>query len=577
MLFLSIASFQPLLAQSPDPIAITPDPSFHESITRSVEIAIDPSLEWTAPDIVNGEGDFVSFTEPYLDAGLTDARVWLRFELRNTSQRSGPWRVDIQRQYTKEIRLFMVQDGVIEELLSSSDDLPFDARKFPNRFLQAEFDLAPGETAQFLIGYRSSSTTFLPVFIGAPDAARYDHAVEERIDWLINGALFAMVVLSLLLTPLIGWRLSLSFSAYICAGLLYVGNADAYTFEFLWPQTPWLNDPMNLVTILLMAAGAMNFGRQLFVFRKVAPRFDKLLLGFTLLALTTSLLVLPFYEIRPFMIVAYCIVPVGASLQFVCGIVAIRLGRVGAWPFTFGALLVFSSFVYATIAHLLPGQFDLDNTLDYGHMVLLADSMAFAVAIMLRIVALRQERDDALEDSLAAAEEEARLNKALLQSQTDYWETRKLADARLSRLADVSHDIRQPLYSLRKSLGAMRGQDETVTEQMQAAFDYLESIAIAQPEGTQVEATAEGGRDTEAFPINAVLDNVHAIFVSQAEQAGKTLGYKPSSHQIETNPIVLMRIIRISSPPCLIALETRLLTMRIRTIGLVSIWCELGL
>lgn len=530
-------------APTPPPIKITPDPALHQSITPAVQMAIDPSLKLTAQEVANGAGDFATFDKPYLDAGLTNARVWLRFEVINTTQINGPWRIDIQRQYVKEIRLFIVTDGAIKELMSSSDDRPFDARPSPNRFLQTDFELAPGEQADFLIGYRSSSTTFLPVFVGTPEAARYDHAREERVDWLLNGALFAMVLLSLVLMPVIGWRLSLSFAAYICAGLFYVGNADGYTFEFLWPQSPWLNDPMNLVAILLMSAGAMNFGRQLFGFGTIAPRFDTLLLGYAATTFVISLLVLPLFGMRLFMIVAYSLVPVGACLQLVCGIMAIRLVRVGAWPFTFGAVLVLSSFVYATIAHVVPGHFDLDNTLDYGHLVLFGDSIAFAVAIMLRVLALRQERDGALRETLDAAKEEVRLNKALLQTQTDYGEARKLADARLSQLSNVSHDLRQPLFALRKSLSAIRGRDEAVTTQMQAAFDYLESIAVAQSEDPQARTSDTNDGNSEAFPINAVLDNVHAIFASQAEQAGKRLRYRPCTMAVETDPIALMRMV----------------------------------
>ncbi|MEP3226794.1 MAG: sensor histidine kinase [Parasphingorhabdus sp.] len=530
-------------AESQRPVLLQQAPGFHYYIVDHVDYRLDQSLALNVTDIIERSDDFTPITTPYLDVGLTSARVWLRFSATNSGDKADRWRIDIKRQYLKELDLFILREGKPVKLLSNRETQPFDQRHIPSRFLQADFDLGPSETAHFYVSYRSSSTTVLPIHFAKPDGSNNVHNREANIDWALNGALFAMIILSLLLIPVIGPRIGVSFAAYISAGMLYVANADGYTFQFFWPDDPWLNDPMNLVTILLMPAAALNFSRQLFLFAEIAPRMDRFLKIFISLMVAISLCTLLFYENRWYMVAAYSLVPIATMVQLLSGITAARSGRVGAYPYIIGATLVVTSFVYATIAHLVVGQFDMDQTLDYGHFVLFMECVAFAIAIMLRLQAVRKERDQALAAALSSAQEKLQLNQALMASQKEYGDAKRLSEQRLDQLSNVSHDIRQPLVSLRAAIRRIRGQNEDVTEQMNAAFDYLEDIAVKGWGGEGDESGNAGDRsDREKFSLHIVMDNVHEIFADQARQQGKVLRYRSCPVHVTSDPVALMRI-----------------------------------
>ena len=241
---------------------------------------------------------------------------------------------------------------------------------------------------------------------------------------------------------------------------------------------------------------------------------------------------------------AYLLPPIGSILQVFAGVTAMRRKLLGGTPYLVGAFFVMSSLAYAFIAHVVPGHFNLDATLDYGHLTLIVECFAFAAAIVMRLSGLRSERDNAIKAELQATREKLRLSADLQRSQTDYFKARKLSDQRRNQLSSVSHDLRQPLISLRAALGNMSNPDEDAAQRMYDAFDYLESLAQEQL-GTDeafVSTQKEVGQ-LEVFSVKIVLDNVYEMFKDEAAEKGLEFRYKPLDAKIMSDPVVLMRAV----------------------------------
>jgi len=536
-----LAIFFPIFAaaQSQTPLSLSDDPHAYQSINPYLGAWRDPSAELSADEALQSLNQFEPLATKYLAFGLTRDRVWIHWNAQNDSADRQRWRIDMKRQYMEELDLYQIVDGKPVKLLSHRQGDPFSKREIPSRFLQKDVIIAPGETAQFLLGYRSTTSTFLKVAMGTSDAVSEVHTTEQAVDFAMNGALAAMIFFALLMIPVIGWRLGLAFALYVLAGIFYVAVADSYAMRALWPGAPWLSEPMNLSAVLLMAMTGVHFPRVLFGLERSSPKLDRLLQGYAVLAGMCALLAPFMFTQRWFMVPAYLIAPLATVLIVATGIAAIRRKFVGARIYIFGAVLVFSSFTYAFIAHVWPGRFDLDNTLDYGHFTLFTECIAFATVILMRLVALRDERDGALQKELAATREKLALNDRLLTSQRDYSEARNLADLRGQRLSELSHDIRQPLGALRIAMSKLRGLDDQQSGQIDAAFEYLASVAsdqsskgLARPDGM-----------SETFEINVVLRNVHHVFCEEAQSAGIKLRLRPSELEVEADPVAIMRAV----------------------------------
>ena len=539
-----VGFFSALAHAEPAPVSLQAQKDFYESLRPHLEYFDDHSASLTIADVQQADIGFLPVTTNYVDFGLAQGRIWLRFSLSNNTAEKGIWRLDLARQYIREMDIYLIREGSAPEvILHHTNNDFFDARQIASRFLAADIFMAPLEKVDVYIGYRSSNTTFLPLAIATPDAAVNTRANEDKVNWFLNGALMAMLALALLMTPLIGWRLSISFCLYILGGGLYVFHADGYMFQYFLAEHPALNNPLNLSFMLLMPIFGLNFARILFDLKRTMPVLEKAALGVIIAGVIFSLLAAPLINIGAFVVVGYWIVPISAALQAAIGFRALRQGIVGATPYLIGACFVVVSLLYAVAAHLTPGAFDLDRTLDFGHLVLLIEALAFAAAIVLRLLAVRRERDEALNAELAVTREKLSLATALRKSQDDYNHVRKVSDLRRAQLSSVSHDLQQPLASLRHALDRIGGKNEQAAEQMHAAFDYLESLARKEIKKDQTGVSDDDTSIAETFPVSAVLDNVYEMFNDEAAAKKLSFRYRASDENVRTDAIALMRAV----------------------------------
>ncbi len=522
-------------------------PDFYTAAAPHADYLVDEQGKLGADAVVARMADFRPVTTEYIDFGLTRSTIWLRMKILNNTGRSGPWRINFNRQYMHSIDAYMVSGASPPALVfrhRGSDT--FSERPIQSTLLTQDISVPAGSSAILLIAFSSSATTFLPIGIGTPEAVVSKNGQSDTFNNLLNGVLWAMILLSLIMTPIAGWRISLSFAFYIAAGFFYVFNADGYTFRYFWPSAPWLNDRMNLTLMLLLASAGLFFVRQIFPLRNIAPKFDRWAKRLSLGAATLSVAAMFMIELRWFMIGAYSIVPVCAFMQGAAGVIAFRKGIAGAAPYLVGGSTVIISFAYATLAHIVVGRFDYDHTLDFGHATLVLESFVFAAAIVLRMLQIRRERDRAMMAELVLAKDQLELSRQLRQSEEIYFKVREAAKRKQEKILSVSHDLQQPLLSLRAGLAKLGSRDEASIQQMHAAFDYLESLARGQLEDAGQNEAVDGNTHAltiEEFDVSAVLNNVHAMFRREAESRGITFVYTPAACEVRTDPVSLMRAV----------------------------------
>lgn len=175
------------------------------------------------------------------------------------------------------------------------------------------------------------------------------------------------------------------------------------------------------------------------------------------------------------------------------------------------------------------------------HIAFLFEAILFAWAIGLRQLEIRQQRDQALRAELISTRERLRLSEQLQTSRKRFDQAKKQAEARQLKLATLSHDLKQPLLSLRRGLSLLE-IDGDASQRMHAAFDYLESLSQRQLDERPNANNTAAEDGVEQFPINAVLDNVIAMFQAEAASKRLDLRYRCCEEKIRADPIEVMRI-----------------------------------
>ncbi len=506
---------------------------------------VDQTGTMAVEEVIASRNAFRPIRSRWIDFGAREGRVWLLVRVRNDHDNAGRWMIDLQRQWVDALDVYRIgDDDAVRPLMKLTAQTPLSDRPVKSRYIAAQLDMEAGENAEILVGYASRRGSWLPLTFATPERFRLAHLGEERINWTLNGALAILIAIALALGRIAGWRLAIAYCAYALAGGLLVANNEGYLFEFLWPGLPSLYDRANLVLLCALIGAGLWFSRVFAGLAEHYPRADRALTGF--LAVVGLLLVLAAFlpDLTAVRLAIYAVIPLGAAGYLTIAALAVKARILGAVPFVIGAVALSLTLIFTAAVMLFPGRFALTVALDYIHATVLIEGLAFLIALVLRILRIREALNRALAAELESTQEKLRLSSDLAESQRRYNETRRLAEARRARLASASHDLQQPLISLRRSLAEIGAQDSDEREKAAAALDYLErltneGLAESRPPDLSGEAPDEG---KENFPIAIIVANCRAMFAREAEENGMDLRALPIDDVIRADPVIVMRI-----------------------------------
>ena len=225
----------------------------------------------------------------------------------------------------------------------------------------------------------------------------------------------------------------------------------------------------------------------------------------------------------------------------------------GGWLFALGASVLFPAVLwtlYMTLQSQLPNQVQGDTA--WFSVLYVFDGMIFAAAIARQTFGLRRQRDAALEAELLASREQARLAQTLLSARGDLDRARDLAERHRSRLALTSHDLRQPLLSLRLSLTEAERDAPGLADALRPSLEYLGAVLEESLEDSRPDADHDGGATDDhhaqeaaddVLPLDVILRNAVRMFSDEAAAKGLRLRHVPCSLDVHASPVPLIRMV----------------------------------
>lgn len=163
--------------------------------------------------------------------------------------------------------------------------------------------------------------------------------------------------------------------------------------------------------------------------------------------------------------------------------------------------------------------------------------------------------------ALEVSKNEAELQLALRDAERDYQDAAALAQRSTQTLASVSHDLKQPLTSLRMAVEKLESNDAGAdSASLGRAVDYVEGLAqayvgkLAQDDALSVNAgelqnpvdseTAEIDHSTpEPIQAQVLLDSLQQLLGDQAQRQGVSLSINPSEVTLKVAPLDAMRVL----------------------------------
>ena len=492
--------------------------------------------------------------------GPTQSQYWLIFSVKNTRTKTAELRLLASVAYRKLLQAYLIHPPAPPELiLQDNHARSFSQRSTESRYLGSKpFQLAGGETAQLLIKYQSIGSSYLPLSIETETAFHqtlYKDSVAAAVFYSFS---IAAIIVFLLFSLAMLDKTFVMYALLFSLGLLFLASMEGFAFKYLWPNAPAWNhySPLVLQFIIsgfgLLVSYAVADTRTQYRHIRQAIRITG----------SISFIAIPLCFVLPFVTMLH-VASLFLGLMFVSQGYALatwlHLGQkrnaVAIVAGVLLALFVVMMILLSQDVSILPGYFYVYST----RVVYTLASLATMATIIAHVSGLRQDHEKTLQNELLLMQKEAETNKALYEAEQNYSRTRELAHYRQQQLASASHDMRQPLTSLRSTIDAiMHKESPQVKDQLRNAFDYLENLCSqylrdtrpdsADSENTTetVEVTAHDEQETETvapYSVALVLDTAARMFSDEAKHKGLQFRNRSCSLNIRQPPLVVMRLV----------------------------------
>lgn len=483
--------------------------------------------------------------------GAEERRIWVLITAENQSTHSLQRLLLTGVPHSRLLRATLIQPNQTVEqgrmLLDEHQYKPFNQRNNPFRLLNSDsFEIAAGATVRILVHTAVRGPSYLPLSLISPDEfnqLRLQDAVFAAQFYVFEATLG---VLFLLFGLAVKHRIAVLYALMFLLGLLAMADIDGHAFRWLWPNSPAWNSGSPLVVLPILNALGFTIIQQL-VQAIENQRFDwlkPLALGLAGVSVSIPAL-LPWLPFSALVQAENLLSILVFMLQPIAFAGWVRLGRRNRASWL--ALLIISLGIAAIIVPVfIDIQLPVMVAEHAHHAAYLLVGLMVMTVITVQLMGIRKDQEAALARELAFTKREAEMNRALFKAEQNYSKARQLANQQQRQLATASHDLRQPITSLRATLDAIAQQQEPgVRQQLRDAFDYLEKLCKHYLNQTRPDAVAPqaDAPAAEAYPASLVLNTVHRMFAEEAASRQIELRVVDCQVLLRVPPLVLMRIV----------------------------------
>ena len=511
----------------------------------------DPAQTYTPNEALtrfnSGSGKLID--EPVFRLGNNLNKIWLLITVSNRGDQDQSIRLLAGAPYSKHLhaRLLQVDQvaGTGKTLIDERETRTFGERNNRFRLLNSNaFSLDVGETREILINTLVEGPSYLPFSILSVEQFHELQLDDSIFASLFYGFTLTLGVLFLLFSLAVKHRIALLYAALFLLGLIIVADIDGYAFKWLWPDYPKWNhfSPLLILPLLnclgfvivhqlLTSVGANKFQWLKTVSVALAIFSLTLPLSLTVLSFSTVIQIENMLSIPAFI------------LQPIAFISWLHLGRRSYA--SLAAVFMIAFLVIMMIASIFIDISLPDWILEHlHHTAYLIVGILVMGIITVQLMGLHKDQQSTLQRELALAQENARINQSLLTAEQNYSKAQRLASQHQQQLASATHDLRQPIVSLRASIDAISvNQSSAVREQLRDAFDYIESLCGQYLSQSRPAGSSSIKTKKESYPASLILGTVQRMFANEASARGVELRKVNCSIALTTDPMVLMRIV----------------------------------
>ncbi len=488
------------------------------------------------------QGVYKTISGEAFNIGNSDDIFWIRVSVFNDFTEKKTRRLVFGAPFLPVLNAYLLSEKGIVTLLKHDGHQPFGQRVNDKVKLNSiAFELPPLEKTNILIQYRPRGVSFMPISLES-DLIFFNQVHLETV----RSAIFYSFSLTVILTFFFFGiamrnRIVLFYALLFLEYIFFLFIIEGYAFKYLWPDWPQWNMRSGLVMALVVSASGFFMSSMVVEKTAIYKQFKFFCHGMAVLSLS-MLILIPFSGNVMMMTINYIVMILMLVSQGYCIYSWMALSSKRNSLAFYTALLLVGAAFYVFTLFLDSSALSEWLVVSFNRILYLFVSLTTMGTFAIHLGGLRNDHENALLRELESAQRDAELNKALFESEQRYSQARDLANKRQLQLATASHDIRQPLLSLRSTMDVLsQEQSSAVRKQMTDALNYIEQLC-----SNYLAETRPGNErrpNSESYPVKMITDSVSKMFQREAFDKGLKFEVMPCSAEISCIPMPLIRIL----------------------------------
>ncbi|SDJ96217.1 diguanylate cyclase (GGDEF) domain-containing protein [Microbulbifer yueqingensis] len=288
------------------------------------------------------------WNEKSANFGYTSSTYWVAFTLRNPSGQALPLLIRQDYPLIDFLEFWEPREGGGWRHVATGDRRPFSSRPLALREFVFPVTLPPASERTYYMRFATQGAMNIGLSVSSEVSLISHLTLEQFLLGVYYGGFLVLVIYNLLLFLAVRDRAYGFYMGYALSYSLYFGALNGVSFQFVWPDNPWLANESLLVLLGLSIIFGIQFARTICSGRQLAPRVDRV--AGLLLYLTIALTVIaPFVGYR-LMVTTLTVQALLASvLMLILGAVSLWRGSIPARYFMVG----WATFLASIIVYVL--------------------------------------------------------------------------------------------------------------------------------------------------------------------------------------------------------------------------------
>jgi hypothetical protein len=240
----------------------------------------DLTGEYSLFDIVElDKSNFELLTEDSLNKGFTHSTYWMKFSLldRTIDKKTQSWKLETTYPLLDYLDIYIVDEQKNIEHIKLGDTYLYNQRPIDHRNFIIPIPLHDNERKDIYIRIATSSSMQVPIFIWHPDFFFEAHSTEQYGLGLYYGMMLVMFFYNFFLWFSIRDSNYLWYIGYIASFAILQATTSGLSYQYLWPNSPWLESIAPPVSIALVGFFGTAFTRRFLHTRQYHVVADNLL------------------------------------------------------------------------------------------------------------------------------------------------------------------------------------------------------------------------------------------------------------------------------------------------------------